>query len=277
MLNLRTISNTGEPLCAPDGTVLANITITFKLMNPDGLFVDAWDATTFERVAGIKTVVTDAQGEFVVDLWPNDRGSEVTQYLCHVDSPYVRDFTASLPSGPTGLSWVEFMGGAIPLPPVPLDALALHVASPTAHPNATPLQNGFMSSADKATLDALALALQNGTAFKAIAGEDLSGHRAVILDSAGLAWYADRAVAGDKLRVAGITLGAALTGVEVWVLAHGPVTEPSWTWTPDAPVFLGHTGLLTQIVPTDGFSIVLGVASTATSLFVNMQPPIAIV
>ena len=277
MLTTRTISNTGEPLCAPDGTVLANVAITFKLMDPNGLFIDTWDATTYERVAGIKTVTTDVNGEFVVALWPNDRGSTVTQYLCHVDSQYVQDFISTLPSGPTGMSWAEFMGNALPLPPVVLDALALHVASPTAHPNATPLVNGFMSSTDKAKLDLLPGGGTTGFAFQAPAGEALGGHRAVILDAAGLAWYADRAAAADMFRIAGITQGAIALGGLANILSMGLLTEPSWAWTPDLPVFLEHSGLLTQTPPTDGFSIVLGVAIDATSMFVKQQPPLAII
>lgn len=274
-LTLRTISNTGQPLCTPDGVVLANTRILFSLMNPAGLFVDAWDASTNERVAGSKTVVTNSAGEFTVDLWPNDRGSEVTQYLCHVDNPNVRDFIASLPSATGGLSWIQFMGGALPLPPAMLDALALHVISPTAHANATPLVNGFMAAADKAKLDSLPAS--DTVAMTAIAGEAIGGHRAVVIDASGLAWYADRATADNMLRIAGITQGAVILGDSAVITVKGKLVEPTWAWTPYLPIFLEHSGLLTQTPPTDGFQIVLGTALNPTTIFVNPSAPLVII
>lgn len=270
----RNINNSNEPLCAPDGTVLAGVPISFTLMNTNGLFVDAWDAITFERVAGLKTVTTDINGEFSVDLWPNDRGSEVTQYVCHVDSEYVRDFIASLPSGGSGLTWVEFMGGATPLPPVPLDALALHVLSPTAHPNATDTVNGFMSAADKQKLDLLPGGGSLGLAFDAIAGEAIGGHRGVILDAAGLAFYADQSNPAHMGLVAGISQGAAVLSDPVSIMVKGRLIEPTWNWTPFLPVFLGLNGLLTQVPPITGFLLVVGTAFDATSLFVNPSQPL---
>jgi hypothetical protein len=275
-LTLRNINNLGEPLCAPDGTVLAGVAITFTLINEAGLAIDAWDGTTFERVAGIKTVTTNNLGQFSIDIWPNDRGSEVTYYLCHVASASIRDFTAALPSGGTGITWVQFMGGATPMPPVPPDALALHVASPTAHPNATQSLNGFMSSADKAKLDLLPGGGSIGLAFTALAGEALSGHQAVVLAADGMAYRADRATASNMGRVAGITLNAAALGASVNIMRSGQVIEPSWSWTPFLPIFLGHLGALTQVAPTDGFLIVLGSALDATSMFVNPNPPLVI-
>lgn len=272
----REISNTGEPLCAPDGTVLAGIEIVFTLRNPNGLFVDAWDAISYERVTGRKSVITDVNGEFIVELWPNDRGSEVTEYVCHVDSCYVRDFAASLPSGPTGLSWVQFMGGATPLPPVDLDALALHVLSPTAHPNATEFVNGFMSAADKAKLDLLPGGGSLGLAFEATAGEAIGGHRAVILDADGLAFYASQDDPTHMGSVAGVSQGAVVLNDAVSIMAKGRLIEPTWAWTPYLPIFLGLNGLLTQTPPVTGFLLVLGSALDATTMLVNPSSPIVI-
>lgn len=274
-LTLRTITNLAAPLCAPDGTVLANTKVTFTLMNPAGLFIDGWDTFTQERVAGLKTVTTDAQGIFTVALWPTDRGNDVLLYLCHVDSPYFRDFSAALPSASFPLAWVDFMGGTIPLPPALLDALALHVASPTGHPNATPSINGFMAAADKAKLDSLLTS--DSVAMTAVAGEAVGGHRAVVIDAAGLAWYADRATADNMNRIAGITQGAAALGGLLTITSKGRLPEPSWSWTPFLPIFLGHNGLLTQTPPTDGFQIVLGTALDATTMFVSPSSPLVII
>lgn len=279
-LVLRNINNSGEPLCAPDGTVLAGVKITFTLMSPSGLAIDVWDAFSYERVAGLKQVVTDTNGIFTIDLWPTDRGSTVSVYLCHVDSPYVQDFMAALPtSSLIPISWVNFMGGALPLPPVPLDALAIHEADPNGHPAATESTNGFMSAADKLKLDLMPGGGSVGVAFTAVAGEILSGHQAVVISNLGKAFKAERLTADNMFRIAGITQGAAALNAVVSILALGVLTEPSWTWTAGLPVFLGHAGALTQTPPTagDGFQIVIGPALSATSIYVNPSSPLVIV
>lgn len=276
----RNINNSGEPLCAPDGTVLAGVTITFTLTNLQGLPVDVWDGHTYERVVGLKVVTTDTNGLFSVDLWPNDRGNAVTQYRCQVASPYVQDFYASLPSaGLIPISWVDFMGGALPLPPVPLDALAMHEADPNGHPVATESVNGFMSAADKLKLDLLPGGGSTGLAFTATAGQNLSGNTAVVINANGLAFYADRSTADNMFRIAGVTQGAAANGAAVSILSHGLMTDSGWAWTAGLPIFLGHGGALTQTPPSsgDGFLIVIGSALSATSIFINPSLPIVII
>ncbi len=275
----RNINNSGEPLCAPDGTVLSGVTITFTLMNPQGLPVDVWDGISFERVVGLYSIVTDVNGIFTVNLWPTDRGSVESVYLCHVDSPYVQDFMAPLPTGGlVPISWVAFMGGASPLPPVPPDALAQHIVDPNGHPPATESVNGFMSSADKTKLDTL-VANQNAVSFTADAGEALSGHQAVVIDSAGLAFKADRSTPDNMFRIAGVTQGAAALGMPAQITSLGVLIEPSWSWIPGDPIFLGHAGALTQTPPPpgDGFQIVVGPALSATSMFVNPSSPLVII
>ena len=114
-----------------------------------------------------------------------------------------------------------------------------------------------------------------GTAVSAIAGQALGGHRAIVLDATGAAFYADCAVPGHFGRLAGVTQGAAITGDSVTVIGSGVMTEPSWAWTADAPVFLGSAGLLTQTVPVTGFLQIIGIALSATTLFINPREPLA--
>lgn len=128
----RTIANTGAPLLAPDGTAIANTDVTFTLETLNGDPVDVWDATTYERVVGVITATTDATGVFSVDLWPNNRGNQQTQYLCHVDHPSVRDFRASVDEGESDLTWVAFMAAGTPLTAQELSALTVAQAAITA-------------------------------------------------------------------------------------------------------------------------------------------------
>ena len=122
-LTTRTVTNAGDPLCAPDGTPLAGITITFTLSNARGLPIDAWDSSTGERVTGIKTAITDASGEFSVALWPTDRSNTPVQYLCRASLPSVRNFMASLPSGDSVFSWGQLLASGLPLTAQQLDIL----------------------------------------------------------------------------------------------------------------------------------------------------------
>ena len=112
-----------------------------------------------------------------------------------------------------------------------------------------------------------------GTAFTTTAGEALGGHRCVLLDAAGSAFYADCSVPAHFGRLAGITQGAAAAGDSTTIVKSGVMVEPSWSWTANAPVFLGHTGLLTQTAPS-GFQQVVGVALSATTLFINPREPL---
>ena len=119
----RTISSAGDPLCAPDGTALAGVTVTFTLVNLRGMPIDAWDAQTHERVVGATVVTTDEAGTFSVALWPTDRSNVPALYACRVDAPGARSFSAALPSGPGPLTWAEFMAHGLPLSAAQLDVL----------------------------------------------------------------------------------------------------------------------------------------------------------
>lgn len=106
------------------------------------------------------------------------------------------------------------------------------------------------------------------------AGEPLGGHRCVLVDAAGLAYYADNTDISHFGRVEGITHGACPAGSSVPVTRTGLLMEPSWAWVTGLPVFLGRSGLLTQTQQSVGFQQVLGVALSAVTIFVNPREPI---
>lgn len=108
------------------------------------------------------------------------------------------------------------------------------------------------------------------------AGPAIGGHRIVLVDGLLAAGYASKDDLTHIGRVYGVTLNAAGAGEPVTVRTRGAIEELSWAWTPLAPVFLGVNGLLTQTVPTSGFQQVIGVAITATVLFVNPREPIVL-
>lgn len=107
--------------------------------------------------------------------------------------------------------------------------------------------------------------------FSASAAADLSGHRAVTPDVTGAVDYADPATIANQ--PVWVTTQAAVAGGRVTVVAYGKVTEPSWAWTP-GNVYLAADGVLTQAEPTSGALVIVGAATSPTSLFVDRNPTI---
>lgn len=113
-----------------------------------------------------------------------------------------------------------------------------------------------------------------GDEITAIALGALGGHRVALLNAGGSASYADCATLAHMGRVAGVTKGASAAGGDVTIVRSGALSEPSWTWTTGSPVFLGSEGRLTQTPPQGGFLQVIGLALSATELFINPREPI---
>jgi hypothetical protein len=106
------------------------------------------------------------------------------------------------------------------------------------------------------------------------AADELSGHRAVTLDSSGNAVYADASQIGHAHRVIGITTGAASLGAPATIQTAGVLIEPSWAWTTGLPVYLSTNGLLSQAAPSSGFVLVVGFAQSPTTLYIHIDSPI---
>lgn len=107
-----------------------------------------------------------------------------------------------------------------------------------------------------------------------IAGVALGGQRIVVLDASGQAIYADNTTLTHANKVIGMTTGAVSLGGTAIIQTRGSITEPTWAWTLDQPIFLSTTGLLTQTQPITGFSIVVGFPISATSLFIAIGEPL---
>jgi hypothetical protein len=104
----------------------------------------------------------------------------------------------------------------------------------------------------------------------------VSGHRMVKLVD-GRVRYASAAVANDAFLVLGMTTHAAVENAGVSVQRFGEFTEPSWSWTPNAPLYLAANGHLTQTPPEFPdlqFSLVVGFAITPTKAFIEIREPI---
>jgi hypothetical protein len=106
-----------------------------------------------------------------------------------------------------------------------------------------------------------------------IAGENINGHRAVIVGSDGLAYLADSTDITHAGKVVGISTGAVTTGFEVNIQIAGKLTNPGWGLTPNSNYFFNSNGVLTATMPT-GFVQIVGVAQDSDTLIVNINLPI---
>lgn len=92
----------------------------------------------------------------------------------------------------------------------------------------------------------------------------------------GQAVYADHAMLADANLVLGITRGAVAAGALAQIQTGGLMTEPSWAWTPDLPVFVGPVGTLTQTAPLAGFNLIVGIATAPTQIYIGARMPIVL-
>lgn len=107
-----------------------------------------------------------------------------------------------------------------------------------------------------------------------VASGALGGHRVVRTAFTGGVRYADNTSVLGAFAIVGITLGAAANGASVNVASSGEIVEPSWAWAEALPIFLSANGGLTQTPPTTGFQLVVGVATSPTSMLVGIKTPI---
>jgi hypothetical protein len=103
----------------------------------------------------------------------------------------------------------------------------------------------------------------------------MSALRVIISNSQGEAEYADSGNPDHRWRATGVTLqGVSNAGDLIGIRYSGPVDEPSWTWTPGLPIFLGPNGTLTQTRPTVGIMLIVGQALSPTRIMVRPTQPI---
>ena len=109
-----------------------------------------------------------------------------------------------------------------------------------------------------------------------VADGALGGHRIVRATAAGKVGYVDPSDPDQAHATLGLTTGAVADGALASVQFAGPITEPSWSWTPNLPVFVGAAGVPTQTPPSSGFHAPVGVAVSATSMVIQLKSPIVL-
>jgi hypothetical protein len=104
----------------------------------------------------------------------------------------------------------------------------------------------------------------------------LGGQRVVRATSAGKVGYVDPGDPAQAHAAIGLTMGAAADGASINVQFSGEMSEPSWSWTANQPIFAGANGIPTQTPPATGFQAAIGVAISATAMVIQIKSPIVL-
>ena len=110
----RPITNSGQPLTDPSGSPLVGVEVSAQLVDCDLNPCKVVDALTGDVVFGTVSSATDATGVFTLDLWPNSRGTQPSQYLCKIGA-LVEPFVIVVADLPGPLSIFDAMkAGGLP-------------------------------------------------------------------------------------------------------------------------------------------------------------------
>jgi len=55
------------------------------------------------------------------------------------------------------------------------------------------------------------------------------------------------------------------------ILVTGAITDLTWDWTPDRPLYLGNDGLMTEVKPTEGFILQVAHTISATEIWIDIR------
>lgn len=114
-----------------------------------------------------------------------------------------------------------------------------------------------------------AIVPSDSISFEIVSVGALSAAR-VLAVAVGGTQLADKDTLAQQDKILGITItSASVAGEAVTVLGEGYSYDPSYSFT-EGPVWLGNSGVLTQVKPITGILIQLGVAISATELYFDI-------
>lgn len=109
-----------------------------------------------------------------------------------------------------------------------------------------------------------------------VAGETLSALRVVRFDPvSGKVFYASSSSLNDMFKIVGVTATAANFNENVKVITAGYLTDQSWNWSLDKPIFFGANGQLTQ-TPGSEFIQAIAMPMKSDRILVSIESPIRI-
>ena len=108
-----------------------------------------------------------------------------------------------------------------------------------------------------------------------VAGETIGSHKIVKLGDNGYLYYASCNVLDDVNKILGLSLNSANVGENVRVLIFGKLSDSSFNFNIDKPIFLGINGQIVQEVPeTAVFIQRLGKVLRNNEIMIDLDEPI---
>jgi hypothetical protein len=106
------------------------------------------------------------------------------------------------------------------------------------------------------------------------AGENIEQLKMIRFQDAETVVYAKSNSTLIEARPVGITLTSTLAGGKVKVLVLGLIENPAFNYTAGTLLFLGQNGSITNIVPTSGYSVVIGEVLAPGVINLSIRTPI---
>ena len=108
------------------------------------------------------------------------------------------------------------------------------------------------------------------TSTTVTAGENLSGGTPVVLVN-GKAYKAINTAVNQANKIIGVTTGSILANNSGLVTCYGELGGFAGL-TPESPIYVSEIGTLVSTLPTSGYIQQIGIALTATTILINIQP-----
>jgi len=249
-MGLRTVTNIGDPLVNPSNVVAPFTKVTFRLKNldiPDGLI---FNIDTNDVVEGVVRTLTDANGEFSVQLYPTSELSPNTTYVVTIQG--WGTFTAGLEDGISTKYLIDWFTNGVPLTGGELSALQTHMVDTAVH--LTIEEKQMLSSLGVTTI---------------ISPGSLGGNRLVMGDGN----YADNTDLNTVAKVIGFTKTSAILGELVTIITSGELNGFTGL-TVNMPVYVSTNGNYTQVIPISGYIQRVGIPINSTTILVNLSEPL---
>lgn len=124
----------------------------------------------------------------------------------------------------------------------------------------------------EARIDGAVVNVSGASSLTKVAGENLSGHRAVCVKSDGKVYYADSSDIATK-GVLGVTQNAVSANENVNVMTYGQLSNVGgWTFTAGNPVFVTSNGQISSTVSGTAYVCAVGLAISADTINIEVQP-----
>ena len=124
----------------------------------------------------------------------------------------------------------------------------------------------------EARINGAVINVSGASSLTKVAGENLSGHRAVCVKSDGKVYYADSSDIATK-GVLGVTQNAVSANENVTVMTYGQLSNVGgWSFTAGNPVFVTSNGQISSTVSGTAYVCAVGIAIATDTINIEVQP-----